>query len=144
MERHQQAQEDRLPLDHTSSLIADLATALKIGTLPPDASGGYQLIIGGTTTLLIYGGDDETILLVAPLGKLPPNPEYGLVLYLLRANMFNSDLTPFQVAVDEAGGLIVWGRLRIADFPGPRLAALIGVLADRIEAMRAEIQAASD
>jgi len=93
-----------LPLDHTRSLIADLASALKIGALPPDASGGYQLTIGGTTTLLIYGGDDETILLVAPLGKLPPKPEYGLVLYLLRANMFNSDLTPFQIAVDEAGG----------------------------------------
>ena len=130
-----------MPLDHTRSLIADLASALKIGALPPDASGGYQLTIGGTTTLLIYGGYDETILLVAPLGKLPPKPEYGLVLYLLRANMFNSDLTPFQIAVDEAGGLIAWGRLRIADFLGPRLAALVGVLAERIEAIRAEIPA---
>jgi Tir chaperone protein (CesT) family len=128
-----------LPLDQTRSLVADLASALKIGALPPDASGGYQLTIGGTTTLLIYGGDDETILLIAPLGKLPRHPEYGLVLYLLRANMFNSDLTPFRVAVDGAGGLIAWGRLRIADFSGARLAALIGVLADRIEAMRAEL-----
>ena len=127
-----------MPLDRTRSLIAGLAKALKVGALPPDSSGGYQLTIGGTP-LLIYGENDETILIVAPLGKLPRKPDYGLVAYLLRANMFNSDLTPFQVALDEAGGLIVWGKPRIAEFTGARLAGLLGVLADRVEMMRREI-----
>lgn len=129
-----------MPLDHTRSLIAELATALGLPALPPEANGGFQLTIGGTTTVLIYGGDDATILVIVPLGPLPRRPDYGLVVYLLHSNMFNSDLTPFQVAVDEAGGLIVWGRLRIADFAGERLARLVGTLADRVGAMRQAIE----
>jgi Tir chaperone protein (CesT) family len=132
-----------LPLDRTKALIADLATALKVASLPPDAGGGYQLTVGGTTTLLIYGGDDETILIIIPLGRLPHKPDYGLVLSFMRANMFNSDLAPFQVAADPAGMLILWGRVTIAEFTGVRLTGLIGVLADRAEAMRGDIAEAS-
>jgi hypothetical protein len=129
-----------MPLDRTRALSADLAAALGLESIPAEADGGRRLTIGGTTTLLLYAEADETLLIVAPLGPLPRRPSYGLVVYLLRNNMFNSELSPFQVALDDAGGLTVWGRLRVAEFTGDRLAGLIGVLAVRIAAMRSEIE----
>jgi hypothetical protein len=133
-----------MPLDRTRSLIAELATALGLEAIPPDAGGGYQLTVGGTTQVLIYGGNDQTVLIVAPLGPLPRRPGYGLVVYLLRNNMFNSDLVPFRIAIDEAGGLIVWGKARVEELTGGRLAGLIGVLAERVGAIRQAIEEDGD
>ena len=127
-----------MPLDKTNALVADLAAALKLPPIPPDDSGGFLLTVGEATDLFIYGGDDETILVVVPIAELPHDLDYGLGLYLLRTNMFNSDLTPFQVAADEQGGLILWGRLQIATLDGASLAGLIGALADRAVGIRAE------
>ena len=99
-----------MPLTKTRALMADLAKELKLPGLPQDDTGGFELTIGDDTTVLIYGGDDETMLVISPIGPLPDTPDYGLVSYLLRQNMFNSDVAPFQVAVDDGGGVILWAR----------------------------------
>lgn len=131
-------------LVRTRALIADLATAIGLPSLPPDDSGGFHLTIGKATDIFIYGGDDVTILIVAPVAPLPLEPEYGLVVYLLRNNLFDSDVAPFQIAVDDGGALIFWGRMTIADFNGASLAALIDRVATRVEEIRDEVAGDSD
>jgi len=119
--------------------MADLAKAIGLKSLPQDDSGGFHLVIGAATDIFIYGGDDATILIVAPVAPLPQEPEYGLVVYLLRNNLFDSDTAPFQTAVDDDGALIFWGRVRIADFTGATLATLLDRIAARVEEMRGEV-----
>jgi hypothetical protein len=126
-------------LERTRALMSGLAVAIGLNALPSDDSGGFHLTVGAAVDILIYGGDDETILVVAPVAPLPLAPEYGLVLYLLRSNLFDSDVAPFQIAVDDGGALIFWGRVRIVDFDGPSLAALIDRIATRVAAIRAEV-----
>ena len=118
-------------LDKTRALIAQLAAALGLPSLPSDNNNGTPLEIDGRT-VLIYGGDDESILLVAPVAPLPEEPGYGLTAYLLRKNLFQSDLAPFQVALDDGGTVVVWGRLQIADLDGAVLAAVLKRLAQRV------------
>lgn len=132
-----------MPQTKTRMLMADLATALKLPALPPDDNNGYQLTIGGETTVFIYGEADERLLIVAPVGKLPPGIGFGLALYLLGRNMFNADLTPFQVATDAGGGVVLWGRLGMGEVSGQSLVGVLGVLADRAAEIRGELAAAA-
>ena len=125
-------------LDRTRALIADLAGAIGLPSLPPDDTGGFHLTIG-VTDVYIYGGDDETILIVSPIAPLPLQPEYGLMIYLLRNNLFDSDTAPFQIAVDQSGVLVFWGRIGIADVTGATLAELLGKVAERTSEIRAEV-----
>lgn len=128
-----------MPLTKTRALMADLAAALNLPGLPQDDNGGFELTIGDDTTVLIYGGDDETMLVVAPIGPLPAEPGYGLVVYLLRQNMFDSDITPFQIAIDSGGNVILWGRLGIEEFTGETLAALIAALAETVSDLKEQV-----
>lgn len=128
-----------MPLTKTRSLIADLALVLELPGLPPDDAGGYRLSIGDDTTVLIYGQNDETLLVVAPLGPLPAEVGYGVTLYLLRMNMFNADIAPFRVAVDDGGGLILWASVPVEALTGDALAGLLGALAERVEEIRREV-----
>lgn len=130
-----------MALERTRELIAALATALGLPSLPQGDDGGWQLTVGGQTDVYLYGGDDVTILVIAAIAPLPQDVEYALMLWLLRRNLFDSDITPFVVAADEAGGLVLWGRLRIAEIDGATLASVIDRVAEQVETMRAEINA---
>jgi hypothetical protein len=46
---------------------------------------------------------------------------------------------PFVVAMDEAGGLIQWAKLRIAEYDGTKLATVLENLADRSAELRGEM-----
>lgn len=126
-------------LTRTRALMAELAKAIGLAALLQDDTGGFRVTVGEATEILLYGGDDETILIVAPVAPLPREPDYGLVLYLLRSNLFDSDVAPFQIAVDDDGALIFWGRLAIADLTGPMLAALLDRIAARVALIRGEV-----
>jgi hypothetical protein len=100
-------------LDQTTALIRGFASAVGVAALPTEDGGGYRITVGEDTHVLVYGGDDETILIVAPIMKLPFWSDYAVALYLLRINMIDSPVEPFRVAADAAGGLILWARLPI-------------------------------
>ncbi len=123
-------------LDHTRALMAELAAVIGTAELPQDPSGGYSISVGTQTTVLIYGGDDEFILVVVPLGKLPLDPSYAVVTYLLGFNMFNSDTAPFVTATDEGGTLILWGKLRIDALDGKAL----GQVLDNLDGVATKIR----
>jgi hypothetical protein len=129
-------------LDKTNALMAAFAETVGLPPLPRDENGGFHLTIGGTTDIYIYGGDDQTILLVAPIAPLPEEPEYGLMLYLFRNNLFDSDSAPFQIAADESGVLVFWGHVDIADLDGTMMASLVDRVAERVEEIRGEIGSA--
>ena len=126
-------------LDHTRALITGLASAIGLPDLPPDETGGFHLQVGGTEDVFIYGGDDIDILVVVPVAPLPPAPGYALVTYLLHSNMFNADIAPFVIAADDAGGVILWGKLCIADLDGTALARIVDNLTERAATMRAAL-----
>jgi len=126
-------------LTRTRALMADLATALGLPTLPQDDTGGFRLTVGEATEVLLYGGNDESLLIIAPIAQLPTEPSYGLVVYLLRSNLFDSDVAPFQIAVDDGGSLIFWGRIPIAEMTGAALASLIDHLAGRVSLIAGEV-----
>jgi Tir chaperone protein (CesT) family len=126
-------------LTRTRALMADLAAALGLPALPQDDTGGFRLTVGEGTEILLYGGDDESLLIIAPIAPLPTEPSYGLVVYLLRSNLFDSDVAPFQIAVDDGGALIFWGRVRIAEMTGAALASLIDRVAERATLIAGEV-----
>jgi hypothetical protein len=126
-------------IEAASELIADLAKVIGLPEIPPDDNGGYHLTIGDDNDVFIYPVDADRILLVVPIAPLPLHPQYAVMNYLLRSNLFDSDLAPFQIATDDNSMLIQWGRLNIADFDGTLLAKAIDNLAQRATAIRAEL-----
>lgn len=125
--------------DRTRALYADLATALGVAAFVPDENGGIQLTIGEDTHVALYAEGDRDILLIAPLAPLPAEPEYGVMLWLLRKNLYTSGLAPFVVACDDAGTLILWGRMPLDGLTGARLASLIDAVAAEARRIQAEV-----
>jgi hypothetical protein len=126
-------------LDRTRALIADLAKVIGLPDIPQDETGGWHLTVGDDGDVYLFGGDDEQILMVVPIAPLPTRPQFALVNYLLRSNMFDSDMAPFQIATDESATLVQWGRLRIADIDGTTLAKIIDNVSARATSLRGEI-----
>jgi Tir chaperone protein (CesT) family len=125
-----------MPLTKTRALMAEMATAANLPGLPPSDDGGFEITIGEDTSVLIYGENDETLLVVAPVQKLPPAPGYALTAWLLSQNMINSGLEPFRIALDAGSTLVLWGRLALGDLTGERLAGLLGPLSERVKDVR--------
>jgi hypothetical protein len=116
-------------LEQTRALFADLATALAIPALMPDANGGIQLSIGADNNVILFGENDITLLVVVPVAAVPKTPDYGTVTWLLGRNFYTSDLAPFRIACDESGTLVIWGRIPVEGLTGTQLAAVIDAVA---------------
>ena len=125
--------------DRTRALYADLATALGVAPFVPDDNGGIQLTIGEDTNVALYAEGDRDILLIAPLAPLPAEPEYGIMLWLLRKNLYTSGLAPFVVACDDGGTLVLWGRMPLDGLTGARLASLVDAVAAEARRIQAEV-----
>jgi len=123
----------------TQALYADLAQSLGLKTLPADNNGGIQLTVGDASTVILFAQNDETLLLAAPVAALPKQPEYGLTLWLLRRNFYDSPIEPFRVSCDTEGNIILWGRLPMAGLTGAALAALIDAVATEANRVREEV-----
>lgn len=126
-------------LEKTRALYADLAKALGVAELLPDANGGIQLNVGEDTKVVLFGQDDAELLIVVPIVALPSNPGYALVSWLLKQNFYDSDLLPFRIACDKHSNLILWGRVPLEGQTGERIADLLQVLAKEIERIRTEV-----
>lgn len=126
-------------LPKTRALYDELAKELSVSSLPIDQNGGVQLTVGETTTVVMYGESDLSLLIVAPIAALPREPEYGLMAWLFRKNLYDSSLAPFRIATDANANLLLWGRVPLSDLTGASLAGLIDSLASEIETIRDEI-----
>ncbi|MFN0184625.1 MAG: CesT family type III secretion system chaperone [Aquabacterium sp.] len=123
----------------TRALYAELANALGVAELKPDANGGIQLSVGEDTTVVLFGQDDVQLLVVVPIVALPRDPDYALVAWLLRRNFYDSDLLPFRIAADQHANLVLWGRVPLQGQTGERLAGLLDVVATEVGRIRAEV-----
>jgi hypothetical protein len=126
-------------LDQTTALTRRFASAMGLAALPTGDGGGYRITVGENTHVLVYGDDDDTILVVAPIMKLPFWSDYAVALYLLRINMIDSPVEPFRVAADAAGGLILWARLPIERL-GSSFAVLANSLGQYVAVIRTEFE----
>ena len=125
--------------DLTQALYADLAKALGVKALPADNNGGIELAVGQDSTVVLFAENNETVLVAAPVAELPKQPDYGVILWLLRRNFYDSPIEPFRVACDTEGNIILWGRLPMAGLTGAALAALIDAVATEAGRIREEV-----
>lgn len=123
----------------TRALYAELARALGVEELQPDANGGIQLNVGEDTTVVLFGQNDTRLLIVVPIVALPRRPEYALVAWLLKRNFYDSDLLPFRIAADKHANLVLWGHVPLDGLSGERLAGLVDVVAAEVGRIRAEV-----
>ena len=123
----------------TQALYADLVKSLGIAVLPADNNGSMQLAVGETSTVVLFAENDETVLVVSPVAALPKQPDYGVTLWLMRRNFYDSPIEPFRVACDTEGNIILWGRLPVAGLTGAALAALIDAVATEADRIRGEV-----
>ncbi|HEY8289471.1 MAG TPA: CesT family type III secretion system chaperone [Acetobacteraceae bacterium] len=129
-------------LERTRALYAELAAALGVDELPADDNGGVQLTIGDDITVVLFAEFDRTLLIVLPLAALPEQAGYTLAFWLLRQNLYTSDIAPFTLACDAAGTLVLWGRMPVSELTGATLAGLIDAVAVEARRIRGEIEAA--
>lgn len=126
--------------DTTRTLYAELAKALGVDTIPADARGVVQLTIGEDGDSMVLAPEDpETLTMLAPVGKLPLKMDTATVLWLLRRNFHDSPSAPFRVGCDEAGTVVLWGRIPIGEMTGERLAGLIDAVVAEAALIREEI-----
>ena len=124
----------------TQDLYADLAKALGVDALSPDAQGSLQLSVGENSTVILFAEDEQSVMLVCPVMALPTQIDYGRVLWLLRRNFYDSPLAPFRIGCDTAGSLVIWGRVPVAGLSGSELAGLIDALATEADKIREEVE----
>lgn len=123
----------------TQALYDDLAKTLGVAELPADESGSVELTIGEDTPVILFAEDAYTLMLVAPVVPLPAEPDYGVMLWLMRRNFHDSPLAPFRVACDAAGTVVIWGRVPIDSMDGAGLAALLDALGEESRKVRDEL-----
>ena len=120
-------------------LVVDFAKAQGIENLEPEEDGGYKITIGAAQ-LYFYAIDHGTLLVAAPLGELPTAPSTGLIIHLLELNMFHSPIAPFQVGLDAAGGLTLWGRIPAEGLTTEVFAGVMDQLSSRVEEIQDRVR----
>lgn len=128
-----------MALTKTRVLMGELVAAMNLPGLPPDDNGGYQVTIGDDAQVMIFGSDDENLLVVAPIGPLPADIGYAETVYLLRLNMIDGEIAPFQVGLDESGNLLLWARIAIEQVSGESLASGLDAIADKVREIRNDL-----
>lgn len=122
----------------TQALYGELAKSLGVPTLQADDDGSVEVSVGDTP-ILLFAEDPYTLMLVAPVAPLPADPNYGVMLWLLRRNFHDSPLAPFRIGCDAAGTVVIWGRLPIDSTDGEGLAKLLDALAEQSTLVREEL-----
>jgi hypothetical protein len=124
----------------TEPLFADLAKTLGLDSLPADENGGIQLSVGENTTVVLFAEDENTLLVVSPVTALPQQLDYGRALWLLRRNFYDSPIAPFRVACDQAGSVVIWGRVPVEGLDAKQLLPFFDALAAEADLIREEVE----
>jgi hypothetical protein len=123
----------------TKALYVQLAKALGVSSIPADAKGLVQLDVEEDSTLALVPEDPYTLTVISPVAALPAEIDRGTLLWLMRRNFHDSPISPFRIACDAAGNLVVWGRLPIDGMSGEQLAGLLDAVAAEVRLIREEI-----
>lgn len=126
------------------ALYTQLAKALGVESVPADAQGIVQLNVGDDGRVVLVPEDAHTLMLLSPVAALPPTMDRGTLLWLMRRNFHDSPLAPFRIGCDQAGNLIVWGRMPIDGLSGEQLAGLLDAVAAEAALIREEIATDED
>ena len=122
----------------TESLYDELAKALGVPEIPVDDDGSVELSVD-ETPIILFAEDADSLMLVAPVGPLPAECDYGAMLWLLRRNFHDSPIAPFRIACDASGNIMIWGRMPLTIVDGEALADLIDALAEQSNLVRDEL-----
>jgi len=126
--------------DYVKALYADLAEAVGVEALTPDANGTVNIDLDTDVTVSVFAESPVAIMLAAAVLPLPQAVDYARALWLLRRNFHDSPIAPFRVACDEDGALVVWGRVPVEGLTGAQLAALIASVAEEVSLIREELE----
>ena len=126
--------------ERTEALYADLAKTLGLKELRADENAGVTLSVGEDSTVVLFAEDEFTLLVVSPVTSLPKQIDYGRALWLLRRNFYDSPIAPFRVSCDQAGSIVVWGRIPVDGLTGEHLARFIDALAVEADLIREEVE----
>lgn len=129
-----------IKLEKTNALYAELAKELAVKELKPNSDGGVQLSVGKNLNVYLYGDRDEALLVVMLIAPLPQTPSHALTAWLLRKNLYDSQLLPFVIATDLDANVVVWGRVPLAQLDGSKLKTMLGKLGVEGEKLHKEIQ----
>lgn len=121
-----------------NQLYDELANKLNLEQLTPDSDGGIRFDIN-EDQIIIFDEGESSLLLIVPIAELSPDIDFGSMLWLLRRNLYDSDLEPFRLAVDEAGNLILWGRLTLESISANSLLELMKELSTEAVSLRTEL-----
>jgi hypothetical protein len=121
------------------ALLASLAEVTGAGTPPAGADGGVQFTVGNDTNIVLFGEDPDTLLLAAPVAELPKTADYGVALWLSRQNFYDSPIAPFRLGCDQAGTLVLWGRMPVEGMTGEQLAKVLDSMATEADRIREEV-----
>ena len=121
------------------ALLDSLAKTIGVDKLPENPDGGVPLTVGENTTIVLYGEDEATLMAATGVAELPKTLEYGTALWLLRRNFYDSPISPFRVACDTDGSIVLWGRIPVDGMTGEELAKLLDAMATEADFIRAEV-----
>lgn len=125
-------------LDEHRRLYAELAKALGLGDLGADETGAVQIRVGDDAVVL-FAENELTVTVVAPIVTLPPELDYGRLLWLLRRNHYDSPIAPFRISCNPNTVVTVWGRVPIEGLSGGDFAVLLDNLVIEVGNIRAEL-----
>lgn len=120
------------------ALFKDVAATIGAASLPVDENGAATLAVGDTASVVLIGETEDTLLVMAPVGTLPPDIDYASMLWLLRRGFHDSPIAPFRVSCDEAATVVVWGRIPVDGMTAADLMKLLSALGDEVETIRTE------
>jgi Tir chaperone protein (CesT) family len=121
-------------------LYAELAKELGVDTIPADANGIVQLTIGENSTLVLVPEAADRLMVLSPVCTLPAQLDRGRVQWLLHRNFHNSELAPFRIACDDAGTVVIWGRIPVEGMSGENLAGWLDAVGAEGDLIRGELE----
>src|SRR6266567_8538489 len=122
------------------ALLDSLDKVTGAGTPPENPDGGVSFTVGENSAVVLFGEDENTLLLVSPVASLPKTADYGVALWLLRRNFYDSPIAPFRVACDAAGSIVLWGRMPVEGMTGEQLAKILDAMATEADFIRGEVE----
>lgn len=121
------------------TLFKEFAKSIGVDKLPTDENGGVQLKVGETASVILFSESANNIMVVSPVVALPKTLDYATQRWLLRRNFYDSPIAPFRISCDEAGTVVIWGRVPLPGLTAEALGDIVDAVATEADFIRSEI-----